>query len=131
MKPWVQKRLARFRVESKDANRALPPESDTFRISGIPLDWDRDQLRSFLASHENISDTTVKSLAQEANVNCQTATVTFKETPLQFRTGASWHIRLLETANAQLVEEQHVAVDRHFHGITTLYAPPASDHKIE
>lgn len=106
-----------------------PAELDEFdkpykvwRIRGVPVDWDRRKLQSFLKKKlENVSPT-IKSLALEIHGNSQTATAILPgELP------AELCIRQAdENFPAQFLTLQH-----HFLGITTLYRPPKEDHKVE
>lgn len=64
------------RVDTKS-----PKDGRTFRVCGVPLDWDAGSLRTFLAVHENPADAIVKSLAHEIHGRSKTATVTFENIP--------------------------------------------------
>ncbi|KAL7793636.1 hypothetical protein V8C37DRAFT_103220 [Trichoderma ceciliae] len=125
------RRLARSPAEPEGANRESPGESKTFRVSGVPVDWNQERLQSFLTNQTGTTDAIVKSLAREANSDCQTATVMFENTPLQLEKGPSWHIQLPEASGTRSVNEQYINVEKDFLGITTLYAPPPRDHKID
>jgi hypothetical protein len=79
----------------------------------------------------NIADVSIKSLAHEANTDFQTATATLGNAPSNFRNVQSWQIRVPELPNTQPGAKQWLVVEKDFLGITTLYAPPPDDHKIE
>lgn len=115
-------------VELGEKNLVKP---STFRVSGVPVNWDRERLRSFLSSQTNIADVAIKSLAHEANVESQTATIMFGNVPPQLQNVHNWQIPLPEESDTEFAAEQFLAVEKDFLGITTLYAPSERDHKIE
>lgn len=90
----------------------------TFRIRGVPTAWDEARLQSFLAGHVGCVDPVVKSLAIEYKGRSKTATATFGEVKNTTLTG-------IGTDDATLI------LDKDFLGLTTLYAPPADEHKVE
>jgi hypothetical protein len=49
---WI---LGRSTVESKSEKKASPKEKTTFRVTGIPASWDRQQIRSFLQTQESMA----------------------------------------------------------------------------
>ncbi|ETR97188.1 hypothetical protein M419DRAFT_92340 [Trichoderma reesei RUT C-30] len=127
----VLQRLTRCTVKPERSERPKIPHDLTFRISGIPIDWDREVLRKVLMAETNIADVSIKSLAHEANTDFQTATATLGNAPSNFRNVQSWQIRVPELPNTQPGAKQWLVVEKDFLGITTLYAPPPDDHKID
>jgi hypothetical protein len=104
----------------------------TFRVRGVPHDWDRDRLRSSLTEQGSASPV-VQSLASEIHGRSQTATVSFLNVPSQLwnlPAGRTWDIPL-PVPSDQLSGSRGLALDDGFLGITTLYAPPPPDHKVE
>ncbi|KAF6513098.1 hypothetical protein HZS61_007356 [Fusarium oxysporum f. sp. conglutinans] len=108
--------------------------SRTFRVRGAPLDWDADRLRSFLAEREGSVGVIVKSLAHEIHGRSRTATVTFQTVPLRLQalqTGRTWSILLPKPSGCQSTRDQYLVLDDGFLGITTLFTPPADDHRVD
>jgi len=65
-----------------------PPTSGadkTFRVRGMPLDWNVDRLESFLGKQDGAVDPAVQSLAKEVHGRSQTATVSFHTIPVALR----------------------------------------------
>ncbi|KAL7811186.1 hypothetical protein V8C44DRAFT_330904 [Trichoderma aethiopicum] len=127
----VSERLTRSTVKPKETEEPTVAPNLTFRVSGVPIDWDRERLRVSLTAETNIKDVSIKSLAHEANTDFQTATATLGNAPSTLRNVQNWQIRIPETPNAQTAGPQWLVVERDFLGITTLYAPPPDDHKID
>jgi hypothetical protein len=86
----------------------------TYRVQGVPLDWNRNDLEGFLAETGQITMPTVFSLFEEVNRKWQTATIACAEPPPN-------SLRQLEP----------LTIDSEFYGFTTLYAPSKEDHQIE
>ncbi|PTB73368.1 hypothetical protein M440DRAFT_1339450 [Trichoderma longibrachiatum ATCC 18648] len=130
---WVLRRLTRANVQPDRTKRpdTSPNVRTTFRVSGVPIDWGPEQLRSFLSSKTSTTDVVVESLAHEAGVDLQTATVSLGTIPLQLQSGRTWQIQLPQELEGQVCGEQCLAIETDFHGITTLYAPPPEDHRID
>lgn len=93
----------------------------TYRVRGIPADWDREQLRNFLDT--SVGDQAkVYSFATEIYKNGKkTATVMFKGDPEHEN---PWNIPIPPT-NSSLV------LDDGFVGITTLYCPSEDNHQVK
>ncbi|KAK4444370.1 P-loop containing nucleoside triphosphate hydrolase protein, partial [Podospora aff. communis PSN243] len=91
-------------------------DGKTFRVRGVPLQWDAKDLRSFLAEHHQSADPTVKSIALEIDGWSRTGTT---------------RILLPKPPGDQLNRNKDLIIDDEFHGITTLYAPPPEDHKVD
>ncbi|EHK27081.1 uncharacterized protein TRIVIDRAFT_34530 [Trichoderma virens Gv29-8] len=118
-------------AESKGADKASPKESDTYRVSGVPLDWDHERLRSFLMDQQNLTGAMVQSLAHEANTESQTATVTFENATLQDLPDQGLNIPLPHEYACGLLSSQYLSIEKKFLGLTTLYQPLSKDHKID
>ncbi|KIL84887.1 hypothetical protein FAVG1_11757 [Fusarium avenaceum] len=109
-------------------------EVENFRVRGVPLNWDADRLRSFLAEREGSTGVIVKSLAHEMHGRSRTATVTFHTVPFRLQTlqtGQTWSILLPKPCEYQYGRDQYLALDDGFLGITTLFTPPADNHKVD
>jgi hypothetical protein len=52
----------------------------TFRISGVPPDWDEDRLQSFLISQDDIVEPLIKSLSIDIDGHCSIGMATFQNT---------------------------------------------------
>ncbi|RYC84216.1 hypothetical protein BFJ63_vAg12902 [Fusarium oxysporum f. sp. narcissi] len=108
--------------------------SRTFRVRGAPLDWDANRLQSFLAEREGSAGVIVKSLAHEMHGRSRTATVTFHTVPFRLQalqTGQTWSILLPKPSEYQSTRDQYLALDDRFLGITTLFTPPADEHRVD
>jgi hypothetical protein len=102
-----------------------PKREPTYRIRGVPNDWDKDKLESFLVERDGSAGPVIQSLAKEFHGRSQTATVLFQNTcrlPLKIS---------LPEAFGQFGELRNLTLDHAFLGITTLFAPPQQDHKVE
>lgn len=95
----------------------------TYRIRGIPIDWDSLRLQSYLSGyfHELVPD--VKSLSREIHGGSSTGTATFLGEPPR-------EIALEESVH-QTAPRKYLTFDKDFLGITTLYTPPVDDHELE
>lgn len=97
---------------------------NTYRVRGVPADWDKQRLQSFLNDQETVTEA-IESLARDNNGICQVATVTFVNLPSQRS------IPIPRTLNTKPTRKQYLTIDKDFHGLTTLYTPPSEDHKID
>lgn len=114
--------------------RRSPKGGLTFRIRGVPLSWDKDQLQVYLEHQEPDSQPLVKSLACEVDGYSKTATVIFQSPLPVEKTSKLWNILLPEPDSDDddfSVSALPLRVDGAFLGITTLFAPPAEDHSVE
>ncbi|OTA02427.1 hypothetical protein A9Z42_0027950 [Trichoderma parareesei] len=103
-------------------NEHAPKKAPTYRIRGVPNDWDKDRLETFLAERGFISRPSVRSLAIEFHGRSQTATVLFDATsrlPLK--------IPLPDSGD----ESHSLALDPGFLSITSLFTPCQQDHKVD
>ncbi|KAH6971767.1 hypothetical protein BKA56DRAFT_494822 [Ilyonectria sp. MPI-CAGE-AT-0026] len=120
--------------QSEHVDPKPPKYSKTFRVRGVPLDWDSNKLQHFLEEDDSSSHPLVKSLAIEIGGRSSTATVTFQNLPVRLQTpqtGHSWRIALPKTSHTQPVRVQYLMFDLDFLGITTLYTPALEDHKVD
>lgn len=120
--------------DSASQIRRSPKGGSTFRIRGVPLSWDKDQLQAYLEHQEPDSQPLVKSLANEVDGYFKTATVNFQSPLPSEKTSKPWNIPLPEPDNEDdelSVSALPLRVDGAFLGITTLFAPPVEDHEVE
>ncbi|KAK0725411.1 hypothetical protein B0H67DRAFT_641836 [Lasiosphaeris hirsuta] len=107
----------------------MPPKGGkTFRLRGVPLHWSTGDVRSFLEDHYRLAAPIVKSLAPEIDAKSSTATVAFGNVALP---GPTRRILLPEPPEDRPSRDQYVILDDNFYGITTLFAPPPEDHKVD
>ncbi|KAL6690734.1 hypothetical protein J3F84DRAFT_398202 [Trichoderma pleuroticola] len=113
-------------------SKRIQKGGSTFRIRGVPLSWDMNQLQRHIELHEPASQPVVKSLATEIDGHFKTATVNFLNPPLTVQTTKPWYIPLPETGESELaVSNLPLRLDGDFLGITTLFSPPAEDHDVD
>lgn len=105
------------RIEQKPAKY-----DKTFRVRGVPREWDPARLRSFLEEHD--LHLTVKSLAPEIHGRWSSGTVACQDAPAVL----SMPLNLTNSPGAR---RQVLTLDDDFVGMTTLFAPPDEDHRIE
>ncbi|EHK49999.1 hypothetical protein TRIATDRAFT_261370 [Trichoderma atroviride IMI 206040] len=98
----------------------------TFRVTGVPIDWDRQELQSFLENQGSVTGASIESLASEDHGGPQVATATFEDILHQY--DRSWSILMPAVSNNR---KQYLTIDEEFHGMTALYTPPLQDHKID
>jgi hypothetical protein len=113
--------------------RHLPERGLTFRVLGMPCAWDENRLQSFLADQDGWAGPTISSLAEELGSQSFTATVSFQKVPRQLqalRMGNIWKVPLPRGPD-QSTRLHTITLDLGFIGMTTLYAPPSQDHKVE
>lgn len=124
---------ARSTVKSQETSRVAPKVTNTFRVSGVPANWDSRKLQSFLQDQESITDVEIESLASEDDGRSQVATITFANTHSKLQHGRRWAIPIPTVSEADMKpgRKQHLTIDSDFHGMTTLFAPSPQDHKIE
>jgi protein SERAC1 len=111
-----------------------------FRIRGIPVTWEIEDIRSILVHHEDMKvqdkapDPTIISLAEEAHGQSKVGTVKFRVLPTKLDKIHLLSIRVPSTSNnGQLSTPKDIilALDDEFFGITTLYCPSPEDYKAE
>ncbi|KAH6851067.1 hypothetical protein B0I37DRAFT_373108 [Chaetomium sp. MPI-CAGE-AT-0009] len=96
----------------------------TFRVRGVPRNWDTTKLESFLASLGNSPGfgLTVGSLAAEVNGRSCTATV-------DVQSERSWKAPAFVPRSNQ--SDPQMALDDRFLGITPIYTPSEEHHKLD
>lgn len=108
----------------------------TFRVRGVPTEWERHHLRDAL--RDRFSEVEVASLAPEMTGHSSTATVVFRGDAPSVR-GVNGSVTLpLPAATSGSPSspglpprEQSLTLDVSLFGMTTIYAPPENDHKVE
>ncbi|KAL7961863.1 hypothetical protein V8C34DRAFT_272684 [Trichoderma compactum] len=110
----------------------IPKGGSTFRVRGVPLNWDMNQLQRHIELHEPASQPVVKSLATEIDGHFKTATVNILNPPPLVQTAKPWYIPLPDTDGSELaVSNLPLRLDADFLGITTLFSPPVEDHDVD
>ncbi|KAK4069551.1 uncharacterized protein Triagg1_6975 [Trichoderma aggressivum f. europaeum] len=116
------------REQTPQLERSLVTQSKkelTFRVRGVPNDWDRDKLESFLIERDSPAGPVVKSLTKEFHGRSQTATVSFRNTfqlPLRISLPAPY---------GQFGQLQNLTLDHDFLSITSLFAPAHQNHNVD
>ncbi|KAF3065402.1 Ankyrin repeat domain-containing protein 50 [Trichoderma lentiforme] len=108
-------------------------ERRAFRVRGVPHDWTRDRLRSFLEEN-GYTRPAVQSLTKEVHGRSQTATVTFQSVPNQLQerlADPAKGIGLYVPSSDQHNRPRSLMLDTAFLGVTTLYTPSLQDHKVD
>lgn len=119
----------RFLIARRPTSATTPlsdPEvgnAKTYRIRGVPIEWQKDQLQSFLAGQDGCDDPIIKSLALEVHGRSKTGTATFQD-------GTKPPKRLRGNLQPSDVD-QTLGIDDSFLGLTTLFAPSPEDHQVE
>ncbi|KAK1762028.1 hypothetical protein QBC33DRAFT_582006 [Phialemonium atrogriseum] len=130
---WLKPSPSASPSPTPTGNQPPPKGGWTFRVRGVPRDWDRVRLESFL-EEQDCASPAVRSLTNEIHGLSQTATVSFRNIPPRLQTAAQarrpLHIPLLARSN-QSTRLPSITLDNGFLGITTLYAPPLQDHKTD
>lgn len=127
----------------------------TWRIRGIPRDFDRDWLARALRHHSNLqwpsgdrlensknggNDVVIRTLAPDLRVDYQIATVRFHNLPSQLCTlGARGQFTVeinIDPESPRVIDKCDcvfdVVIDEHFDGITTLFSPVTDEeHQID
>lgn len=118
-------------VNAASSTTPVVKKDDTFRVRGIPLDWDADRLQSVLKEHDDAAVPVVRSLALEIHGRSLSATVNFEHLPSSLQVlarGDTWDIPL---HNKLAARPESLSLDADFYGMTTLFAPPMEHHKVE
>ncbi|KAK2598196.1 hypothetical protein QQS21_005673 [Conoideocrella luteorostrata] len=104
----------------------------TFRVRGVPREWDSDRLQVFLGEGDSVP--TVWSLAQEIHGRSLSATVTYRNPPAALCAVPTkiWTRPLPKPPETPAARLDSVTVDADFIGMTTLFAPLDDDnHKVD
>ena len=114
---WSREKPARSPIPTPPRRTRL-----TYRVRGVPLEWEESRLQSFLATlgHSPDHGPTIGSLATEIHGRSLTATVAFQA-------GGSWEVPPADSGPS----EPQIGLDHDFLGITTLYTPSEDHHKVE
>ncbi|PTB38804.1 hypothetical protein M441DRAFT_146152 [Trichoderma asperellum CBS 433.97] len=116
---------------AEDTNKESQSENITFRVRGVPANWGREQLQHCLMNQVNGLHMSIRSLATEAGEQYQSATIAFQNLPPQLQNHLNWDIIVPDTSNAEFAGERCLNIDKDFYGLTTLFAPPPREHKID
>ena len=113
--------------EATKATTSSTAECRTYRVQEVPLKCGKTDLEQFLNRGQGGNRFKVKSLALEYHDRYRTATVDALDgaelpTDIDIPSGTSW---------ACDEDEIPLQTDDNFHGLTTLFAPPEEEHKVE
>lgn len=117
-----------------------PVGPNTYRISGIPLDWGIEGLRGYLRACDDSFDSEIEdrtSLATEPEGNELVATMTFDTIPLPLGNAidadgfCSWKTPRGVKVRTAGTPVRRLIVDDSFIGITTLHAPSNGKHHFD
>ncbi|KAI5460666.1 hypothetical protein BGZ63DRAFT_488681 [Mariannaea sp. PMI_226] len=122
---WVLRGRTQSTLKSSSGS-----DRNTFRVKGVPLDWDSKQLQRLLADRKRTVPV-IRSLSPEIDNSSKTATVTFENLPLSPQSHQSERISLSKSFDDQLDRDQCLTLDKAFLGITTIHMPPPEDHKLD
>ncbi|RYP57748.1 hypothetical protein DL769_009308 [Monosporascus sp. CRB-8-3] len=106
-------------------------DARTFRVRGVPLGWDADRLRSFLENQDDLGGAAVESLTLEIHGRSSSGTVTFRDVPAALkalRPEKTWDLAPQSGPGAR---SECLSLDADFLGMTTLFAPPEEDHRVD
>ncbi|KJZ70126.1 hypothetical protein HIM_10496 [Hirsutella minnesotensis 3608] len=111
--------------------RMLAKTPKTFRVRGVPLDWDSGRLQIFLQEGESIP--TVKSLAREIHSRSSSGTVIYRDLPAALSPNLTKPrtLCLPKPPEMHTTRPKSLTLDADFLGMTTLFAPPEDDHKVD
>ncbi|KAH7186205.1 uncharacterized protein B0J16DRAFT_400214 [Fusarium flagelliforme] len=99
--------------------------SRTYRVQGVPIEWDKERLRSFLVEAGVSATPVIQSLARESHNRSSTATVVFQDSPTILQ------VQLPEVfAVSTPKRPMYLELDTQFLGLTKLYSPMPDDHQI-
>ncbi|KAL6699743.1 hypothetical protein J3F84DRAFT_404743 [Trichoderma pleuroticola] len=102
---YVLRRRALITKAKHLEKQIRPKETSTYRVSGVPLDWDLEKLEAFLMRRELAEVMTIVSIAREANIESKTATITLTNPYLQHWTGKRRQITLSNSLPGHLTSE--------------------------
>lgn len=102
----------------------------TWRIRGVPLDWTKSCLQSFLNDWDSSSQPIIVSLACEIDGEFQTGTILFQNLSDEHKEDKNGCISLMKPGGGPF-DDSAMALDYHFEGITTLHVPEPESHKVE
>lgn len=95
----------------------------TYRVQGIPIGWEEDDLRKAVTDHfATSSAVAIGALSKAVDNRQKVGTISFEDLPPQLRVIArDKHYRIFPS----------LQLDQGFLGLSVLYAPPAQEHEIE
>ncbi|KAM3522994.1 hypothetical protein MY4038_008386 [Beauveria bassiana] len=96
--------------------RASGSSTKTFRITGVPNGWDKEELRSFMGNY--FQDVSIQSLAPRIDGGSGQATAILGD-----------QVRNANPSGTSTIGG--LTWDTDFVGMTTLFAPPQDDHKLD
>ncbi|KAM0664634.1 hypothetical protein ACQRIU_006492 [Beauveria bassiana] len=98
------------------SSRASGSSTKTFRITGVPNGWDKEELRSFMGNY--FQDVSIQSLAPRIDGGSGQATAILGD-----------QVRDANPSGTSTIGG--LTWDTDFVGMTTLFAPPQDDHKLD
>lgn len=106
-----------------------PSKKVTYRVQGIPIGWDEDDLRKAITNHFATSSAIAIDAFSKAVDNRQrVCTISFNNLPPALRAIArDEHYPTLDPLHPLYP----LHLDQGFLGLSVLYAPPAQEHEIE
>jgi hypothetical protein len=129
------------------SRRSVATSEKTYRVRGIPSDYNRKRTRELLEAilkdDGTIVGVDVTSLAKHPSRQTKVATVTFKQTPVRLSSYRDeWTFKVPEPESHQpassdeeidaIAKFSQITIDSHFKGITPLTSfNNSSDHKLE
>ena|SRR5277367_3589786 len=113
-----------------------------YRVRGVPLTYNLQETKSLLQRALNLendnSGLKVKSLAIDSNKRAKVATINFENIPSNLSVEHEWTFDipdLLKSSSKDndliIPRTERITIDDHFIGLTTLYSPSSTDHKVE
>jgi hypothetical protein len=121
----------------------IPPSERAYRVRGIPLSYNLQTAESLLRKkvlrlENDNSGLKIKSLAIDSNKRAKVATINFEDIPGSLLVGHEWTFDITDLLESAGDEDdvigprtQRITIDDHFLGLTTLYSPSPTDHKVE
>ncbi|QYS93067.1 hypothetical protein H0G86_000457 [Trichoderma simmonsii] len=103
----------------------------TFRVRRVPLGWNISHLRACLEQHDPSSYPDIKSFVPEVDRRSFTATVVYKSPPSVTQGPKPWDLSLEGPHEKPSSNSGYLEIDDNLLGITSLYLPPAKDHKVD
>ncbi|KAI0484176.1 hypothetical protein GGR56DRAFT_612699 [Xylariaceae sp. FL0804] len=91
-----------------------------FRVQGVPLEWDKERLATFIAENVHVPPPEVRSICLEIHGLSKTATILSSELR-----------QIRQTIRLDERKQSYLALDLQFGGITTLFQPVAENHKTD
>ncbi|KAI5460811.1 hypothetical protein BGZ63DRAFT_445733 [Mariannaea sp. PMI_226] len=116
--------------DSFDDDPSAPKEPKTFRVRGVPRNWNLNQLQIFLRESVSFSPLNVMSLAPEVHGRTQSATIVFpdQQPPRELK---SWRIPFLAEGQPQNRQRRILELDTEFLGMTTFYDPRPGQYNVD